>query len=96
MVMDNDNYEVINTIDNMNIVLSETDVDIDVDWYEEVNLSAVHINNEFLCEEFTNADVFHEEDTYSTTHTVSYNDETIPISNVSNNTFDRICLYDQH
>ena len=93
--MDNDNSDLINTIDNMYGVFSETDGDIDVDWFEEVDFSAVHIQNDFLCEGFSNADMFYEEDNYSTTNTVSCDDETIPISNVSNNTFDRIYFYDQ-
>ena len=93
--MDNDNSEVINTIDNMNSVLSETDGNIDVDWYEEVDLSAVHINNEFLCVGFSTADILYEEDTYSTTNTLSCNDETILISNISHNTFGTIYFYDQ-
>ena len=49
----------------------------------------------FTSEGFSTADIFHEEDTYSTMYTVSCDDETIPISNVSNITFNRICSYDQ-
>ena len=93
--MDDNNSNVINTINDIDGVLSETVGDIDVDWYEEVDLSVLHINKEFLCEGFSNAYIFCEEDTYSTTDTIFCDDETIPISNVSNNTFDRIHFYDQ-
>ena len=37
--MDNDNSEVINTIDNMDCVLSESDGNIDINWCEEVYLN---------------------------------------------------------
>ena len=76
-------------VKSLNSVLS----DIDVDWYEEVDLSVVYITNEFLCKRFSNVNIFHVEATYSTTD--SWYDETIPISNVSNNTFDRIRFNDQ-
>lgn len=55
----------------------------------------VHINNEFLNKNFSTTDIFHEEDNYSMLNTVSYDDEIIPISNVSSNNFDKIHFYDQ-
>ena len=61
---------------------------IDVDWYEEVNLSTVHITTEFLSEGFSNVDIFHAEAAFSTPD--SWYDETISISNVFNTIFDRI------
>ena len=92
MVMDDKNTDVINTIDHLDHQINDNDDDIDVDWFEEFDTSAIHIQNQFLCEGFSNADVLHEEDHYSTTETVSSDDETIPISNVSNNIADEICF----
>ena len=69
--MDNENSDVIKTIDNIDHVSTENNGDIDVNWFEEVDLTAVQIQNEFLCEDFSNSDILHEEDHYSKTDTVS-------------------------
>ena len=58
MVMDDNNFDDIDKIDDLDYVLSETDGNIDVDYYEEVDISLVHINNKFLCEGFSNTDIF--------------------------------------
>ena len=50
--MDDTNSVVVNEIYNLDDVLSEVDGNIDIDWYEEVDISPVCINNEFLNEGF--------------------------------------------
>ena len=81
--MENKNADVLNTIDHLDHHINDNDDKIDVDWFEEVNISTIHIQNQFLCEVFSYVDVLHEEDPCSTTDTVSSDDETIPISILS-------------
>ena len=93
--MDDKNTDVINTIDHLDHHINDNDDKIDVDWFEEDDISTIHIQNQFLCEVFFYADVLHEEDHYSTTDTISSDNKTIPISNIYNNIVNESCFYDQ-
>ena len=50
--MDDNNSDVVNEVDDLDDVLSETDGKIDIYWYEEAEISLVCINNELLNEYF--------------------------------------------
>ena len=92
--MDTEQSDVINTIDNIDQMCIEDNGYIDVDWFNEVNLSAVQLQNEIFCEGFSNADIFHEDDQYSTAaNTFSNDDDTLFINNVSNRLVDEINFY---
>ena len=45
MVIDNENGDFINTIDHLDHQINDNDDDIDVDWFEEFDTSAIHIQN---------------------------------------------------
>ena len=59
MVMDDNNYDVIDEIENLDDLLFENDGKINIDWYEEVNVCSFCINNEFLNEGFSTDDIFY-------------------------------------
>ena len=48
MVMENKNSDFINTIDHLDHHINDNDYKIDVDWFKEVNISTIHIQNQFF------------------------------------------------
>ena len=65
----------------MDELLSDTERNFYIDWYEAVDISLVWIKNEFFYEGFFNSDILHDEDFDPTIET---DDDTIKVSNVSN------------
>ena len=59
-----DSYtNVINRIEVMDDALGEfNNEDLDTDWYDVVDISAVRLRTEFIKEGFSNSDIHHEED----------------------------------
>ena len=95
MVMEDSISDVLNKINNLDDLLSETGGNFNIDWYDKVDISLVYMNNEFLNKGFYTADIFHEEDNCTILETVSCDDETIQISNFSINYIDKIRFYDE-
>ena len=79
----------------MNDVLSDDNGNLDIGWYEDVNISLVCIKNESSYEGFSNADVFHKEDINPTIERAFCDDETIQIINILINDVDKIRFYDE-
>ena len=84
----------VNWIEAMEAVLYNNNGNIDVDWYEVVDIYLVQIQNEFLYEGVSNADVILEEDYDQTVEMAFLDDEPIQISNISINNIDKIRFYD--
>ena len=63
-ILGSDSYtNVINCIEVMDDALGEfNNGDLDTDWYDVVDISAVRLQTEFINEVFSNSDIYHEED----------------------------------
>ena len=63
-LLGSDSYtNVINRIEEMDNELGEfNNGDIDTEWYDVVDISAVRLRTEFIKEDFSNSDIHHEED----------------------------------
>ena len=70
---------VINRIEVMDDLLREfNNGDLDTDWYDAVDISAVRLQTEFIKEGFPNSDIHHEED-FDNNSIVDPNADTIDI-----------------
>ena len=98
----NDFYnEVINRIDVMDEILDgHNNGDTDIDWYDVVDISAVRVNNHFIQEGFSKADIIHEEDfedpePIQFAETVDVDDKLLHVNSndIKDNPVDKFCFY---
>lgn len=59
--MENHDSDVVKKIDDMDTVLVGNNGNFDIDWYEDIDVSLFCIENEFFYEEFSNSNIFHED-----------------------------------
>ena len=83
-LLESDSYtNVINCIEVMDDVLGEfNNGDLDTDWYDVVDISAVRLRTEFIKEGFSNSDIHHEED-FENNSIVDPNADTIDIEDTT-------------
>lgn len=82
-----------NFIEAIDAVIYDNNGDIDVDWYEIVNIFLIWTQNEFLYEGISTADAVYGEEYDQTVETVFLDDKTIQISNISMNNVDNIRIF---
>ena len=82
--MESDTYtNVINRIEVMDNVLGKfNNGDLDTDWYDVVDISAVRLQTEFIKEGFSNSHIHHEED-FENNSIVDPNADTIDIEDTT-------------
>ena len=77
-VFDDTYCEVLNGKEAIDAVLHDCkNRDLDIDWYNIVDISSVQIQNEFHCKQISNAYVFHENNYDYTVETAFLHDNTI-------------------
>ena len=83
-LLESDTYtNVINCIEVMDKKLGEfNDGDLDTDWYDVVDISAVRLRKELIKEGFLNSDIHHEED-FENNSIVDLNADTIDIEDTT-------------